>query len=77
MKNAENKAKELLKSYISRAEALDDMPAVIDFLLSIFDAEDLLEASPRMPEYLREYLDAYEGNLTEETENQVRGALGA
>ena len=40
MKNAENKAKELLKSYISRAEVLDDMPAVIDFLLSIFDRTD-------------------------------------
>lgn len=75
MKNAEYKAKELLKSYISRAEALDNMPDVIDFLLTIFDAEDLLEASPKMPDYLREYLDAYEDNLDEETENEIRGAL--
>lgn len=69
MKNAETKAKELIRAFIENS---DYISGTIDFLLQIVDPEDLLDAAPRMRENLRKYLSDYEGNLNEETERAVR-----
>lgn len=72
MKNAETKAKELIRAFIENS---DYISGTIDFLLQIVDPEDLLDAAPLMPVYLRRYLSDYEGNLTAETEQAVRSLL--
>ena len=54
MKNAEHKAKELIKRAIESAEAGAYMPGVIEELLVDIDPEDLVELG--YAKYLEEYL---------------------
>ena len=73
MKNAEHKAKELIKRAIESAEAGAYMPAVIEELLADIDPEDLVELG--YANYLEEYLRDREGNYSDEEEAAIREAL--
>lgn len=73
MKNAEHKAKELIKRAIESAEAGAYMPAVIEELLADIDPEDLVELG--YANYLEEYLREREGNYSDEEEAAIREAL--
>lgn len=73
MKNAEHKAKELIKRAIESAEAGAYMPAVIEELLADIDPEDLVELG--YANYLEECLREREGNYSDEEEAAIREAL--
>lgn len=71
MKNPEAKARRLIRSAVEAAEGSANMPAFLRSILRIVDPEDLLDASPDMPEYLREYLAEYEDDLEEEEKQAI------
>ena len=73
MKNAEHKAKELIKRTVQAAEVDSYMPGVIERLLEDVDPEDLVELG--YAEYLEEYLRECEGNYDDEEEAAIREAL--
>lgn len=73
MKNAEHKAKDLIKRTIESAEAGAYMPGVIEELLAVVDPEDLVELG--YAKYLEEYLREREGNYSDEEEAAIREAL--
>ena len=73
MKNAEEKLRELVKKTIEIAEADSYMPYTIDMLLGILEPSDLMEMG--YEEYLKKYLKAYEGNITDELKADIESAL--
>ena len=73
MRNAEQKAKDLIRQTITGGEIDSYMPGVIGRLLGTADPEDLVELG--YSEYLREYLREYEGNIDAETEAAILESL--
>ena len=73
MNNAEEKLHELVKKTIEIAEADSYMPYTIDMLLGILEPSDLMEMG--YEEYLKKYLKAYEGNITDELKADIESAL--
>lgn len=73
MKNAEEKLRELVKKTIEIAEADSYMPYTIDMLLGILEPSDLMEIG--YEEYLKEYLEAYEENITDELKADIEAAI--
>lgn len=73
MNNAEEKLRGLVKTTIENAEVASYMPYTIDMLLGILEPSDLMEMG--YEEYLKEYLKAYEGNITDELKADIESAL--
>ena len=73
MNNAEEKLRGLVKTTIENAEVTSYMPYTIDMLLGILEPSDLMEMG--YEEYLKEYLKAYEGNITDELKADIESAL--
>ena len=73
MNNAKQKLRELVKTTIENAEATSYMPHTTDMLLGILEPRDLVEMG--YEEYLKEYLKAYEGNITDELKADIEAAM--
>ena len=73
MNNAEEKLRGLVKTTIENAKVASYMPYTIDMLLGILEPSDLMEMG--YEEYLKEYLKAYEGNITDELKADIESAL--
>ena len=73
MNNQEEKLRKLVKTTIENAEAGSYMPDTIDMLLGILEPSDLMEMG--YEEYLKEYLKAYDGNITDELKADIEAAM--
>ena len=73
MNNQEEKLRKLVKTTIENAEAGSYMPDTIDMLLGILEPSDLMEMG--YEEYLKEYLKAYDGNVTDELKADIEAAM--
>ena len=73
MNDAEEKLRELVYATIEKAEADSYMPHTIHMLLDILDPCDLMAMG--YEEYLKEYLEAYKGNISDELKADIEAAL--
>ena len=73
MNNVEEKLRELVKKTIENAESGSYMPYTIDMLLDILEPRDLMEMG--YEEYLKEYLKAYDGNISDELKSDIEAAM--